>query len=250
MKSFISNNRYRILAVSSVAVMFLLWELVAIHFNSPQIMPSPVETLAATAGLFATRNFILTVGWTLLRGVAGFAIAIFAGIALGVPGGLSKGADAFFRPWVVVMRSTPVVAFVLLALIWFESSNVPLFIGVLTMFPMIYTNVSEGIRSVDRNLVEMAGFYRVGRIRTVREVYLPAIAPFVTSGISTAVGIGWRAIIIGEVLSQPAYGIGTVMHESQSFLRVDILIAWTVIAVLLSAMFDKLIKICHWNSNK
>lgn len=251
MKNFISNNRTAVIGVLSVATMFLLWEALALHYGSSQIMPGPKATLLATFNLFIGSDFLSVVGSTLLRGLAGFALAALLGLLLGILGGLSAGFDSFLRPWVVVMRSTPVVAFVLLALIWFTSSNVPVFIGFLTMFPMIYTNVSGGIRSVDRNLVEMARFYKVSRRRTVSEVYMPAIAPFITAGLSTAVGIGWRAIIIGEVLSQPKYGIGTMMHDAQSFLRVDILIAWTVVAVLLSALFDKLLKklkICHWNS--
>jgi len=222
--------------------MFLLWELLALRFGSEQIMPGPWMTLRAVANLLITKSFLQVVGSTLLRGLIGFALAALLGMLLGLFGGLSGGFDSFMRPWVVVMRSTPVVAFVLLALIWFTSSNVPIFIGFLTMFPMIYTNISSGIRNVDRNLVEMARFYKVERSRTIREVMLPSISPFITSGLSTAVGIGWRAIIIGEVLSQPQYGIGTVMHSAQSFLRIDILIAWTAIAVLLSALFDKLIK--------
>jgi NitT/TauT family transport system permease protein len=112
----------------------------------------------------------------------------------------------------------------------------------LTMFPFICTNVVDGIRSVDRGLVEMARFYRVGNGRIVREVYLPAITPFIISGASSAMGIGWRAIIIGEVLSQPTYGIGTKMQAAQTFLNVEVVIAWTVIAVIISYGFEKIIR--------
>jgi NitT/TauT family transport system permease protein len=93
----------------------------------------------------------------------------------------------------------------------------------------------------------MAKFYRISRSRIVREVYIPAIMPFIISGASSAMGIGWRAIIIGEVLSQPKYGIGTVMHIEQTFLKVDAVIAWTLIAVLLSYGFEKIIR---WSENK
>lgn len=55
-------------------------------------------------------------------------------------------------------------------------------------------------------------------------------------------GIGWRAIIIGEVLSQPVYGIGTRMQTAQTFLNVEAVIAWTLIAVLISFAFEKLIR--------
>ena len=113
----------------------------------------------------------------------------------------------------------------------------------LTMFPIVCTNVIGGMKSVDLRLVQMARFYRVGRRRIVSELYLPAIAPFIFSGISSAFGIGWRAIIVGEVLSQPLYGIGTMMQTAQTFLKVDVLIAWTVVAVLLSYLFESVIRL-------
>ena len=82
---------------------------------------------------------------------------------------------------------------------------------------------------MDASLVEMAKFYGASGKKIVTEVYIPSIIPFIISGISSATGIGWRAIIVGEVLAQPTYGIGTVMQSAQTFLNVDILIAWIVI---------------------
>ena len=107
------------------------------------------------------------------------------------------------------------------------------------------------MRNVDNKLIDMAKFYKISQKRIVTEVYIPAIAPFVTSGISSAVGIGWRAIIVGEVLSQPEFGIGMSMHTAQSFLNVDVLIAWTFVAILLSFLFEQIIrfaerKIIRW----
>ena len=237
-----SANKKRIYGAASVALLILLWELAALIVASDHIMPGPWTTLLATLRLFTAKSFLTVVGSTVLRGLAGFAIAAASGIILGIIGGLSDTFHAFMKPWIIVVRSTPVVAFVLLALIWLDSDTVPVFIGILTMFPMVYLNIVEGIRSVDPKIVEMASFYKVGRRRLVREVYLPSIEPFAVSGISSAVGIGWRAIVVGEVLSVPQYGIGTVMHSAQTFLQVDVLIAWTLVTILFGALFERLIR--------
>lgn len=244
MKTSLSDKRPLVVALS-VAVIVALWSLAARRVGSEHILPGPWRTFNAALKLFAEPSFLAVVGHTLLRGLAGFAAAAVAGIGLGIAGGLSGGFNAFMRPWVVIMRSTPVVAFILLALIWFRNESVPVFIALLTMFPMIYINVVDGIRSVDGKIVEMARFYGVERPGMVREVYLPAIAPFIVSGVSSAVGIGWRAVVVGEVLSQPQYGIGTVMHSAQTFLQVDILIAWSFVAILLGALFEWLVRIAE-----
>lgn len=236
------NSTKNIIILASVAVMLILWEVAALRIDSEQIMPGPAATLISTVRLFGEKDFISIVFSTVFRGIIGFLIATAAGVVFGITAGIHEGFNAFMKPWVVVMRSTPVVAFVLLALIWFSQSTA-VFIAFLTMFPMIFTNVVEGIHNVDGRLLKMAELYKVKKIRVIKWVYVPAIAPFMVSGISSAVGIGWRAIIVGEVMSQPRYGIGNSMQLAQIQMNVDKLIAWTIIAVLLGFLFEKIIRL-------
>lgn len=226
-----------------MAFMLLLWKGMALYFNSDFILPHPERTLVKTLALFSEGQFLLVVGATVLRGVLGFVISLVFGVVFGIFAGISRDFNAFIKPILVVLRSTPVIAIILLALIWLNANSVPIFIAILTMFPFICTNTIDGIRSVDKQLVEMAWVYKINKIRIAKEVYLPAIMPFVISGASSAMGIGWRAIIIGEVLSQPRYGIGAVMQSAQTFLNVDAVIAWTIIAVLLSYVFERIIRL-------
>ncbi len=245
MKVSITKTQY--ISLLSVTFMLVVWKLLAMHFKSDFILPSPEKTFVTTISLFTEKQFVAIVGATILRGLIGFVISLIFGVGLGIWAGISPGFNAFLKPILITIRSTPVIALILLALIWLNSTSVPIFIAILTMFPFICTNVIDGIRSVDHNLVEMANFYRVKQLRIVREVYIPAIMPFIISGASSAMGIGWRAIIIGEVLSQPQFGVGTVMQSAQTFLNVDAVIAWTIIAVIVSYLFEKVIR---WSERK
>ncbi|HPD95133.1 MAG TPA: ABC transporter permease subunit [Tenuifilaceae bacterium] len=233
--------------IAGVLFMLIVWKLLAIHFNSDFIIPHPEKTFVTTIGLFTDSNFVAIIGSTILRGIVGFVLSCILGLGLGIIAGVSANFNAFLRPILVTIRSVPVIALILLALIWLNPNSVPIFIALLTMFPFICTNVIDGINSIDKELVQMATFYRVSRSRIVREVYIPAIMPFIISGASSAMGIGWRAIIIGEVLSQPQYGIGTVMQAAQTYLKVDVVIAWTIVAVVISYVFEKVIR---WSEHK
>jgi len=238
----ISSINKRYISLASVICMLVIWKILSLHLKSDFVLPSPEKTLVTTLTLFGNSGFLATVGTTILRGLAGFIISGILGIATGIITGINPNINAFLQPILVTIRSIPVISIILLALIWFHPGAVPVFIGMLTMFPFITTNVSDGIRSIDSELVVMATFYKVSRRRIIREVYIPAIMPFIVSGASSALGIGWRAIIIGEVLSQPEYGIGTMMQTAQTFLNVDAVIAWTIIAVLISFIFEKIIR--------
>jgi len=245
MKISFTSKQY--VSLASVIFMLAVWKILAMHFDSDFVLPSPEKTLITTINLFGDSNFLKTVGTTILRGLAGFVLSAVLGIGLGIIAGINPYISAFLRPILVTIRSTPIIALILLALIWLSPGLVPVFIAMLTMFPFICTNVTDGIKSVDPDLIEMATFYRIGRNRIIRELYIPAILPFIISGASSAMGIGWRAIITGEVLSQPKYGIGTLMQSAQTFLNVDAVIAWTVVAVLISYGFEKMIR---WSERK
>jgi len=240
MKISFTGKKY--ISLASVIFMLVIWKLLSMHFDSDFVIPSPEKTLVTTLKLFTGGRFLEIAGSTVARGLVGFVISLILGIGTGIITGINPYVDAFLRPLLVTIRSVPVISIILLALIWFTPGSVPVFIGMLTMFPFITTNVSDGIRSIDRDLVEMASFYKVSRERIVRELYIPAIMPFIVSGASSALGIGWRAIIIGEVLSQPEFGIGTMMQTAQTFLNIDAVIAWTIIAVLISYGFEKAIR--------
>jgi NitT/TauT family transport system permease protein len=249
MKHFFTKNR--LITLVSVLVILLLWKGLSLWMASSLLLPSPEESLITLVKLVSKPHFFPGLGSTVGRGLTGFILAFIPGLWLGIWAGAKPGVHAALKPLIVSIRSTPVISFILLALIWFHVNQVPIFIAFLTMFPIVYTNTVDGIRYIDREFVEMARVYRVQRRRIVREVYLPAIAPYLLSGASSAMGFGWRAVIIGEVLSQPRYGIGTQMQHAQTYLLVSELIAWTVIAVLVSYLFETIIRhlerrFVHW----
>ena len=240
MKSVFSKNR--IISLLSVILLISIWKIISVIYKSDLILPSPESTIIAIIKLFASKNFILVIGTTILRGLIGFAISFILGVGLGILAGINSSFNAFLKPILVTIRSTPVISLILLALIWFKVDMVPVFIAFLTMFPFICTNIIDGIKNVDHDLVEMAQVYNVNKIGIIKEVYLPAITPFIFSGASSAMGIGWRAIIIGEVLSQPQFGIGTLMQTAQTYLLVNEVIAWTIIAIVISSLFEIIIR--------
>ena len=248
----ISITKNKIITTLSVLFLIGLWKAGSMIVSSELILPSPEKTAIAVGKLFINEEFIRIVGATILRGLVGFFISFLLALILGIAAGINDSFYAFLQPILVTIRSTPVISFILLALIWFDVSQVPVFIALLTMFPFICTNIIDGIRNVNPKLLVLAKVYRVKTRNIIRDIYLPAISPFIFSGISSAMGFGWRAIIIGEVLSQPRYGIGTFMQNAQTYLLVDKVIAWTIIAILLSYLFDHLIrsvenKVVVWN---
>ena len=243
-----SSVRNRIISQCVIVLLIIGWEWLSRSFNSRQILPGPVDTIHSLISIAGKPDFLTTLGYTLFRGFIGFLLAFAGAIIIGIPSGLSPGIEAGFKPVLITIRSTPVVAIILLALIWFKSEQVPVFIGFLTMFPILAINISQGIRETDPAFIQMANLYHIRKRRILTDIYWPSILPYLYSGISTAIGFGWRSVIIGEVLSQPRYGIGAMMQDAQSYLLVSEVIAWTVIAILVSAVFEWMIRLLEKRS--
>jgi len=237
MKLSISKNSW--FSIAGALLMILIWEIIARVVSSRNILPDPWLTIRTLLGLISESSFYLSLGTTLLRGLLGFSIALILSFLIGIPSGLNRKVEAFVSPFIVTIRSTPVISIILLAIIWLRIDHVPVFIGFLTMFPILTTSLSSGIKEVDKGLLDMAKIYRVKTWRIFSDIYLPTLYPFLFSGLLTAVGFGWRAVIIGEVLSQPRFGIGSMMQNAQSYLLVAEQISWTLVAVLIGFVFEK-----------
>lgn len=232
----------RLISFISILLLLSLWKIASIIYNSELILPSPESTIFSTLKLLISENFIQIIGATIFRGLIGFTLSFILGISLGILAGTNILFEAFLKPILISIRSTPIISLILLALIWFKVDLVAVFIAFLTMFPFICTNVIDGIKSVDKDIIEMSRVHQVGKLKIIKEVFLPAITPFIFSGASSALGFGWRAVIIGEVLSQPKFGIGTLMQTAQTYLLVNEVIAWTIIAVMISYLFELIIR--------
>jgi len=234
----------------TLAIVFILlaWKAIAMAIKNGLLLPAPEKIIVDFGNLISSSSFYVALASTLLRGFAGFCIAFLLGAVIGIPAGIFSPVDDFFSPIIVILRSTPVITFILLALIWFGPDNVPIFIAILTMFPLICKGFISGIKNTDKELVDMAEVYKVRRSRILSSLYIPSLLPFLFNGMSNALGFGWRAVIIGEVLSQPRWGLGTEMQVAQTYLLVSKLICWSIVAVVIAFLFEWLLKLAERRS--
>ncbi|MCR4426120.1 MAG: ABC transporter permease [Firmicutes bacterium] len=225
----------------SVLGALAVWKIAAVWVGNELFLPGPESTLRVFTQLAAARPFWTHLAATMIRGLAGFGISYAVGVAAGLATGLNSWFDTAFRPFLVTIRSTPFMAVTVLALIWFRSDTVPVFVTFLMVFPLVTQNVRDGIRDIDVRLVQMARVYRVRQGRILRELYLPAILPYLAAGATAGLGLTWKATISAEVISNPRWGIGTQMDRARVFLNTSEVFAWTAVVIALGLAFDRLI---------
>ncbi|WP_106828225.1 ATP-binding cassette domain-containing protein [Parabacteroides pacaensis] len=223
----------------SFGLLLLVWQLGATGINKPELIPDLPRLLTALGGLFISESFYRSVITTLLRGVAGILLSFILAGGTALLFARIEWIYELFRPVIVLMRSVPVISFILLALIFLQPEGIPLIIAFLTMFPLLNENLTKGFKNLQPGWSGMARTFRIRKINYYTQILYPQIKPFLFSGLASAIGFGWRAIIMGEVLAQCTFGIGSEMKKAQTFIDVPSLLGWTLIAVVISFIFDK-----------
>ena len=109
------------------------------------------------------------------------------------------------------------------------------------VLPIVYINCLSGILQVDRELLEMARVFRVPLRRRLLYIYLPDVMPFLISAASVSLGLCWKSGIAAEVIGLPTGSIGERLYEAKIFLQTGELFAWTVVIILVSVAFEKLV---------
>ena len=224
-----------------LAILFWVaaWHMLAVHMGNSLLLPTPGQVLCRLWELMGTADFWQITAVSLGRILLGAVSAMVLGVVLAVVTTASSLLDALVAPLMTAVQATPVASFAILVLIWVRRDYVPVLICGMMVLPVVWSNVSAGIRQTDRQLLELAKVYRLPRSKVLQRIYIPSVLPYFRAACSSALGLGWKAGIAAEVLTVPKISIGKMISESKIYLLTEDLFAWTLAVVLLSLVLLK-----------
>lgn len=206
------------------------------------LLPYPLSVGQSLARLCCTGEFWQAAGLSLLRILMGLVAGTAAGTLLAVLTCGFPWCEALLAPAIRVVRATPITSFILLILLWTGRNRVPMIIAALMVIPVVWENLSQGIRSTDPQLLEMARAYRFSRLKTGALIYWPTIRPYFGAAVTTAMGLAWKSGVAAEVISLPKLAIGSEIYNSKVYLEIPDLFAWTLVVILLSMILEGVLR--------
>ncbi len=230
-------------------VWLLLWTVLAFFINNELFVPSWQSVAKRLAELFASGDFWITVGASLLRVIFGYLLGIILGILFALAGS-AEIFNSFLAPVKSIIKATPVASFIMLAWIWLARNNIPSFVGMLMVVPVMWGNISEGVKNFNADYLKLARCYQLSKIKRIKHVYLPMLMPYFTSALFTCSGLVWKAGIAAEVLCQPKTSIGEQLFNAKSMLETVDVFAWTTVIIIISLLLEKAVKILLLAFNK
>ena len=208
------------------------------------LLPYPASVLRALADLAATGEFWGTVLASLGRIALGLGVGICLGALFAVLTCACPWANRLLSPAIRVVRAAPVASFILLVLLWTGRAAVPGVIAALMVIPVVWDSLSQGIRAVDKGLLELAQVCRFSPGKTAVLIYLPSLRPQLLAALTTAAGLAWKSGVAAEVLCLPEPALGQRIYYAKYNLEIPELFAWTAVTAGLSMLLERLLRVC------
>lgn len=202
------------------------------YFLPPFILPPPATILAATWEIL-TKDLV-HIGITALRLSVAVAFALIVGVLFGIIMGIFPKVRPYLQSLIIIDTGIPALSWMLLAIFWFREPEARIFfILSVILIPFYALNVYDGIRALPREWVDMIESFRPSRWHVLRYLIMPHIVPYIMTTTKSVLGYAIRMAIFAELVAS-AVGIGSRMSLAQSNFRIDQVLGWTLLLVILN----------------
>ncbi|MFB6207778.1 MAG: ABC transporter permease [Candidatus Nanohaloarchaea archaeon] len=204
---------------------------------------SPMQVSSRIVSIVSSKIFFSAITVTTIRVMTSIALVILVGGLLVALSSKSQIIEILASDIVFVLAYTmPSILWVFLALLLMGLSPLtPVIIVAIVASPHFFLNLREGLKELDRDLIEVGQVYGDDSISTARHIALPQLYPYIMAAFRSMMSTGWKAVIVAEVFTATS-GIG--YHIYESFNRYDGvgIAAWGLIILFIILSIDRILK--------
>ncbi len=196
---------------------FAAWEFVTrLHLVPSSYLPTFSGVLVVFFSSIQDPAFLLRIAHSFLTLVCGLVLAFSFALPMAFVAGSRNRFDLTLTPLVMLIGARPDLAFLPLLVLWFGpgSAAAVIMASVAAFFP-IYFTVREGTKNIPQELFHVTTIFGSNRISTFTKMVLPAISPYMFSGLRLAYDFDWEIIIAIEIATS-ASGIGSLIQGTVS----------------------------------
>ncbi|HUW78410.1 MAG TPA: ABC transporter permease [Candidatus Nanopelagicaceae bacterium] len=173
----------------------------------------------------------------------GLSVGTAIGITLGMLMGVFRNFDALVGIYIFALYATPMVTLVPLLTIWFGFGKMAqsLITILFVIFP-VSINVYNGVRNVDKSLLEVGQSFCANRRQIWGHIVLPGSVPFIVTGVSQGVAMGLVGMFIAEI-STALSGLGAVLTAQSNAYHTSKVLGIILIIMVLGVVFRTLMRL-------
>ena len=235
------SMRFYMRAASMVALVACWW--VGSLFTLPEVLPGPFRILDTMGRILVEpgpegNSAFFHIGITMFRIVIAFAMAMLAGIGIGLAMGLRKTVEYCLMSLIPLFLTIPTILMVFLAVLWFGFSETGSLVAVVAVVtPFVTVNMAEGTKAMDKSLMDMAKSFKANRRMLIRKVYIPQLMPYLMSAFRYSFGMTWKIVALSETFGIK-YGIGYMFFFWFENFDMEQVLAWILLFVILMLIIE------------
>ena len=216
------RRRWREIGIrcASLVIVLSIWEVAGGRLD-PVLFATPSRIAAAAVAMLASGELWNYLWPSLIVLLNGLALAAVFGIGIGLVLARFRTLDVAFEMYITFLYATPTVALVPLIVLWagFESTAKIIILFLFAFFPLVI-NTYQGVKNVDPKLVEVGKAFRCSERQLWWNIVLPAVLPFIVTGLRLAVGRGLIGMVLADLYTAIS-GIGYLIVRTASTYRID-----------------------------
>ena len=227
------------LATLVIAVLLVVaWEYLPPAFGVPRyIIPTASQCFEEFVRMIRLDNLVGHTLSTLLMTLIGFVIGSVLGAAIGYLLGMSAFWERVLSPYILGLQIAPKVAFAPLFIMWFGFTFWPkLLVTILIVFFPILVNVLQAMKTVDRDIINLARAYNLSRAQIFWKVQFPSTLPALLAGLRIGSTLAVIGVTVGELVGGNS-GLGFLISygegQANAAMVFNAILLLTLIGVLL-----------------
>lgn len=234
----------------SLAVVLLVWLIAAKSLDKPLVLPEPKEALRELFIILGEKQIYEYGAMTVGRSFLSFILSAAFAFLFSIIGVLFKPFHKVMSPIVTVLRAAPTLPVIFLAVIWFDYAEVPVVIGFLIAFPLLYSSYYTALTGVDKNLVDMAKSFNVSKKNVILYVYLPSIRKPCLESMKSVISLTLKVVVAAEITALTKKSLGLLFRMENLTYNISALLALTVFTVIISFILEGIFSLIIWATGK
>lgn len=231
--------------LAAVALALVVWELVVLSGWRPEyVLPGPGAVLGRLWTDLLAGDIGVAAAITMKRALLGYAIALVAGVGLGLVLARVKVLRTAAGSLLTGLQTMPSVAWFPLAILLFQLSEAAILaVVVLGAAPSIAIGLLTSTDQVPPLLVRAGKVMGARGLSLYRHIIIPAALPGFVAGLKQGWAFAWRSLMAGEllVIIGHAPSIGVRLQFSRELSDAEGLLAWMIVVMVMGVLVDGLV---------
>jgi NitT/TauT family transport system permease protein/taurine transport system permease protein len=235
LRASIAPGRYRgvLLSAASLALAFLIWQLLSTFIFNPFLIPPPLEVIRTAIPMVMSGEIFADVAISMSRILVGFVTGSLFGVIFGVLLGRIRVLHDLLDPIMELLRYLSPTAMIPIAVIWFGIGEMSKYFLIFWgTFFIVLINTTAGVWRAPIARQRAAECLGANRLQIFLMVVIPSAVPYIVTGMRVAMASSFMSIIPAEILAADS-GIGYLLQKSSMLLQTNrIFVALATICIL------------------